>query len=84
MRKVTDQYVFAFLLMIEMGVGNSKEKMSIMDFFHMFNKRLHLKMLWFFQVVCFFSCEQFKWDNHLFLVNTQISSVFMIFSEVVF
>ena len=54
MRKVIDQFVFAFLFVIKMGVGNRKEKMNIMDLFHMFNKELHLKMVLFFQVVFFF------------------------------
>lgn len=54
MRIVIDQFVFAFLLVIKMGVGNRKKKKNIMDFFHMFNKELHLKMVLFFQVVFFF------------------------------
>lgn len=36
MRKVIDQFVLAFLLVIKMDVGNRK-KMNIMDLFHTFN-----------------------------------------------
>lgn len=36
MRKVIDQFVLAFLLVIKMDVGNRKKKMNIMDLFHMF------------------------------------------------
>ena len=54
MRIVIDQSVFAFLLVIKMGVGNRSKKKNIMDLFHMFNKELHLKMVLFFQVVFFF------------------------------
>ena len=44
-------YVFAFLLAIEMGIGDSKKKMNIMDCFHMLNKELQLKMLWWVPAV---------------------------------
>lgn len=35
MRRVIDQFVLAFLLVIKIDVG--KKKMNIMDLFHMFN-----------------------------------------------